>query len=48
MVLELKNTVGLAGNPVLQAIIDYCKIISQEKVRYPLSAHSDTMVHLRL
>jgi len=32
MVLELKNTVGLAGNPVLQAIVDYSKIISQEKV----------------
>ena len=48
MVLELKNTVGLAGNPVLQAIIDYCKIISQEKVRCPLSAHSDTMVYLCL
>ena len=39
MVLELKNTVGLAGNPVLQAIVDYSKIISQEKVRYAPSAH---------
>ena len=38
-VLELKNTVGLAGNPVLQAIVDYSKIISQEKVRYAPSAH---------
>ena len=32
MVLELKNILGLAGNPTLQAIIDYSKIVSQEKV----------------
>ena len=31
-VLELKNIVGLVGNPVLQAIVDYSKMISQEKV----------------
>jgi len=31
-VLELKNVVGLVGNPVLQAIVDYSKAISQEKV----------------
>ena len=32
MVLELKNVLGLDGNPVLQAIVDYSKIVSQEKV----------------
>ena len=31
--LELKNVVGLDGNPILQAIFDYGKIISQKKVR---------------
>ncbi|KAF8956121.1 hypothetical protein BDZ97DRAFT_1672053 [Flammula alnicola] len=34
MVLELKNVVGLDGNPLLQAIVDYGKIISQEKYRH--------------
>ena len=48
MVLELKNTVGLAGNPVLQAIVDYSKIISQEKVRYTPSAHLATIIYLCL
>ncbi|KIM45609.1 hypothetical protein M413DRAFT_24776 [Hebeloma cylindrosporum] len=31
--LELKNTVGLAGNPILQAVIGYGKIISQTKYK---------------
>ena len=43
--LEVKNVVGLAGNPILQAIVDYGKIISQTKVRCPLSAHLDTMAY---
>ncbi|KAG5651027.1 hypothetical protein H0H81_010155 [Sphagnurus paluster] len=33
MVMELKNTVGLDGNPLVQAIADYAKIISQEKYK---------------
>jgi len=45
--LELKNVVGLIGNPILQAIVDYGKIISQKKVRCPLSAHLDTMAYPR-
>ena len=45
MVLELKNTVGLAGNPVFQAIVDYSKITSQEKVRYAPSARLDTIAY---
>ena len=47
-VLELKNTVGLAGNPALQAIVDYSKIISQEKVRCSPSAHLDIITYLCL
>ena len=48
MVLELKNTVGLAGDPALQAIVDYSNIISQEKVRCAPSAHLDTTTYLWL
>ncbi|KAG5649766.1 hypothetical protein H0H81_002108 [Sphagnurus paluster] len=32
-VMELKNTVGLDGNPLVQVIVDYSKIISQEKYK---------------
>ena len=32
LVLDLKNTLGLAGDALLQAIIDYSKIIPQERV----------------
>jgi hypothetical protein len=35
-VLELKNTLGLSGDALLQAIIDYSKIIGQERVRSSL------------
>jgi hypothetical protein len=31
-VLELKNMLGLSGDAILQAIIDYSKIIGREKV----------------
>lgn len=46
MTLELKNVIGLAGNPILQAIVDYSKVVSQLKVRHPLSAHLDIMAYL--
>jgi hypothetical protein len=37
-VLELKNTLGLSGDALLQAIIDYSKIVAREKVRSSISA----------
>jgi len=33
--LELKNTLGLSGDAIIQAIITYSKVISQKKVRQP-------------
>jgi hypothetical protein len=32
LVLELKNTLGLSGDALLHAVIDYSKIVSREKV----------------
>jgi len=32
MVLELKNTLGLHGHALYQAIVDYSKIVSRDKV----------------
>lgn len=32
LVLELKNTLGLSGDALLQAVVDYSKIVSREKV----------------
>lgn len=32
LVLELKNTLGLSGDALYQAIVDYSKIVSREKV----------------
>ena len=34
--LELKNTLGLSGDALLQAVFDYSKIVSREKVRCPM------------
>ena len=48
MVLELKNMLGLDGNPMLQAIIDYSKIVSHKKVRLSPSVHFDSMAYLLL
>ncbi|CAA7263657.1 unnamed protein product [Cyclocybe aegerita] len=31
LVLELKNTLGLSGDALLQAVIDYSKVVSREK-----------------
>jgi len=33
VILELKNTSGIGGDAILQAVVDYCKIITSEKVR---------------
>jgi hypothetical protein len=32
ILLELENTLGIDGDAILQAVVDYSKIISQEKV----------------
>jgi hypothetical protein len=32
LVLELKNTLGLSGDALLQAVVDYSKIVSRERV----------------
>ncbi len=32
LVLELKNTLGLSGDALYQAVVDYSKILSREKV----------------
>ncbi|KAF8962089.1 hypothetical protein BDZ97DRAFT_1156495 [Flammula alnicola] len=34
LVLELKNTVGLAGDALLQAVIDYSKVVPREKYKH--------------
>ena len=33
LVLELKSTLGLSGDALLQAVVDYSKIVSRQKVR---------------
>jgi tRNA A-37 threonylcarbamoyl transferase component Bud32 len=48
LVLELKNALGLSGDALLQAVIDYSKIVSREKVRFPIPAASNSMAHLCL
>jgi hypothetical protein len=48
LVLEIKNALGLSGDALLQAAIDYSKIVSREKVRFPISAASNSMAHLCL
>jgi len=46
LVLELKNTLGLSGNALLQAAINYSKIVPQEKVRIPISTTSNPIAYL--
>jgi len=36
LVLELMNTLGLSGDALLQAVVDYGKIVSRQKVRHPI------------
>jgi hypothetical protein len=45
-VLELKNTLGLSGDALLQAIIDYSKIVAREKGRSSISAASYPIAYL--
>jgi hypothetical protein len=47
LVLELKNALGLSG-ALFQAVVDYSKIISREKVQFLISAASGPRVHLCL
>lgn len=42
-VLELKNTLGLAGDAVLQAVVDYCKIISRDRIHHLASFSSNPL-----
>jgi len=46
LVLELKNTLGLSGDALLQAVVDYSKIVSREKVRYPISVALNPVAYL--
>jgi hypothetical protein len=46
LVLELKNTLGLSGDALLQAIFDYSKIVSRDKVRCPLCVALHAVAHL--
>jgi hypothetical protein len=46
LVLELKNTLGLSGDALLQAVFDYSKIVSRDKVRCPLCVTLHTVAHL--
>ena len=46
LVLELKNTLGLSGDALLQAAIDYSKIVPQEKVRILISTASNLVAYL--
>lgn len=45
---ELKNTSGIGGDAHFQAILDYCKIITLNKVRFPISTISNGVVYLCL
>ena len=48
LVLELKNTLGLSGDALLQAAIDYSKIVPREKVGIPIDVASNPIAHLCL
>ena len=47
-ILELKNTLGLSGDALLQAIADYSKIVAREKVRSPIHVPSNPIAYLGL
>jgi hypothetical protein len=47
-ILELKNTLGLSGDALLQAIADYSKIVAREKVRSPIPVPSNPIAYLGL
>ena len=46
LVLERKNTLGLSGDALLQAVFDYSKIVSRDRVRCPLCVALHTVAHL--
>ena len=48
LVLELKNTLGLSGDALVQAVVDYSKIVSREKVRSPIFAALNPVAYLCL
>jgi hypothetical protein len=48
LVLELKNTLGLSADALLQAVVDYSKIVSREKVRCPVVAAFNPVAYLCL
>ena len=48
LVLELKDTLGLSGDAVLQAVMDYSKIVTREKVWCPTSAALNPVAYLCL
>jgi len=48
LVLELKNTLGLSGDALLQAAIDYSKIVPREKIRIPIDVTSHPISYLCL
>ena len=48
LVLELNNTLGLSGDALLRAVIDYSKIFSRDKVRCPKCAALHTIAYLCL
>ena len=48
LVLELKNTLGLSGDALLKAVMDYSKIVMREKVRCPTSAALNPVAYLCL
>ena len=47
-ILELKTTLGLSGDALLQAIADYSKIVAREKVRSPIPVPSNPIAYLGL
>ncbi len=47
-ILELKNTLGILGDALLQAIADYSKIVAREKVQSPILVPSNPIAYLGL
>ena len=45
---KLKNALGLSVDALLQAVVDYSKIVSRERVRCLISAALNPVAYLRL
>lgn len=43
LVLELKNSLGLSGDALFQAVVDYSKIVSRDLVRRLMSTTSNSV-----